>query len=150
MLTPSSLPSNRFQFLSSPLPLPLQFSFLFLSSTAPPLFSSHLLLAQSPENEKGGQLCHNLGFFLTASGLSGSRTDVVQTKTPSKSRKTAKLQVTATTSPCFFFLTNCAAITDVALRVSVKPLPVVLLQIVFHVCRQSTSLRTGQILKRWR
>lgn len=44
----------------------------------PPLFSSHLLLAQSPENGKGGQRCHNIGshFFPTASGLSGSRIDV--------------------------------------------------------------------------
>lgn len=42
------------------------------------LFSSHLLLAQSPENRKGGQLCHNIGshFFPTASGLSESRFDV--------------------------------------------------------------------------
>lgn len=48
------------------------------SSAAPPLFSSHLLLAQSPENEKGGQLCHNIGshFFSTTSGVSGSRIDV--------------------------------------------------------------------------
>lgn len=79
--TRSPLPPSQvtdFTFLSSALVLPPQFSCLFPSFPAPPLLSSHLLLAQSPENRKGGQLCHNTGshFFPIASSLSGSRIDV--------------------------------------------------------------------------
>lgn len=79
--TRSPLPPSQvtdFTFLSSPLAPPPQFSCLFPSFPAPPLLSSHLLLARSPENRKGGQLCHNTGshFFPIASALSGSRIDV--------------------------------------------------------------------------
>lgn len=114
--TRSPLPPGQvtdFTFLSSPLALPPQFSCLFPSFPAPPLLSSHLLLAQSPENRKGGQLCHNTGshFFPICSVrkqdwcLWASSGVAAQTKTPSMSGKLHCFSVPSKTLFFFFLIT---------------------------------------------
>lgn len=152
MVHPSSMPSNRFQLLCSPLRLPVQFSCLFPSSAAPPslLFSPPAGTIPRERKRRSALSQHRFTFLShSVCGLSGSRTECC------RADKNAEIPSTCNHIYLFWVFTgrDIFFLNLQPLKQNFEPLwilPLVLFQLVFHVCRQTATLWTGQILKRWR